>query len=200
MSKILDIFKNHGGYARMKDLKAASVHTRDVARLMEDGTIEKVKSGLYRLAELPTEDGMPLSFIDVCQALPKGVICLLSALEFYDLTTQNPFDINVAVPHAEKVSKIEYPPVRVFYFRERFYNMGIEKIETESGMVRIYAKEKTICDMFRYRNKLGEDVALEGLRNYLKLPEANVNKLVEYANQLQVKTVLLPYLKALIAS
>ena len=200
MDQIISFFEKHGGYARMKDLKAASFHTREIARLLQEEIIEKVKPGLYRLSDLPQEDNIPISFIDICQAIPKCVVCLLSALEFYDLTTFNPAEIYIAIPNSEKVPKIEYPPVRVFFFRERFYQFGIESFDTSSGLVKIYNKEKTICDMFRYRNKLGEDVSLEGLKNYLKSPYADISKLTDYAERYQVKTVLLPYIKALIAS
>lgn len=184
----------------MKELKAASVQTRDVTLLVQQGTIEKVKAGLYRLTDLPQADGIPVSFIDVCQAIPNGVICLLSALEFYELTTFNPSEIFVALPHSAKPPKMAYPPIRKFYFRDRFYGLAIERRKATKGVIRIYNKEKTICDMFRYRNKLGEDLALEALKNYLALKEANINKLQKYAVRCQVKTIMLPYLKALIAS
>ena len=184
----------------MKDLKASSIHTRDIAHLLQENIIEKVKPGLYRLSNLPQEDNISISFIDVCRAIPKGVICLLSALEFHDLTTFNPSEIYIAIPNSIKGVKIEYPPVRVYYFRDRFYDCGIETVVTSIGEVRIYNQEKTICDMFRYRHKLGEDVALEGLKNYLKRNHADIQKLTEYAERCQVKKVLLPYIKALIAS
>ena len=209
MKNIITYFKQHGGYALMKDLKAASFQTRDIARLLKKGTIAKVKPGLYRLANvgeivipLPKIKGsgstISQEIIDVCRAIPDGVICLVSALAFYDLTTFNPSEIYVAIPNAAKVPKIDFPPLRVFYFRERFYRLGIENIQVPRCTIKIYSKEKTICDMFRYRNKYGEDLALEGLKNYLSRKEANVNKLRKYAEICQVKTVLMPYLKALV--
>jgi len=199
MDKIISILNRHNGYARMKDLKNASVQIRDVANLVHKGVIEKIKPGLYRLAELQQVDGIPISFIDVCQAIPKGVICLLSALEFFNLTTFNPSEVYIALPHSAKAPKIEYPPVRFFYFRDRFYEFSIQSIKSKHGVIRIYDREKSLCDMFRYRKKLGEDIALEALKNYLKLREANVNKLLEVAVRCQVKTTMVPYLKALIA-
>jgi predicted transcriptional regulator of viral defense system len=209
MEKITVFFKKHGGYALMKELKAASFQTRDIARLLKEGTIIKVKPGLYRLANsgeimLPLvkirRSGSTISqeIIDVCKAIPDGVICLASALAFYDLTTFNPSEIYVAIPNAGKAPKIDFPPLRVFYFRERFYKPGIERIEVPNCTLKIYNKEKTICDMFRYRNKYGEDLAFEGLKNYLSRKEANANKLRKYAEICQVKTILMPYLKALV--
>jgi predicted transcriptional regulator of viral defense system len=196
--KILALFDKHGGYARMKELKAASVQTRELARLVQDGIVEKIKPGLYRLSNLSQTNGIPTSFIDVCRAIPDGVICLLSALDFHGLTTFNPSEVYVAVPHSAKPPRIEYPPIRVFYFRDRFYDFGIEHREAAKGVVRIYDKEKTICDMFRYRKKLGEDLALEALKNYLALEEAKINKVQVYAAHCQVKTVMAPYIRAMI--
>jgi predicted transcriptional regulator of viral defense system len=209
MEKIIDYLEKHGGYALMKELKAASFQTRDIARLLKEGTIIKVKPGLYRLANLGNvviplprikSSGSTISheIIDLSKALPDGVICLASALAFYELTTFNPSEIYVAIPNAAKVPKIDYPSLRVFYFRERFYKPGIERIEVPNCTIKIYNREKTICDMFRYRNKYGDDLALEGLKTYLSIKEANINKLRKYVDICQVKTVMMPYLKALV--
>lgn len=208
--KILAFFKSRGGYTRMKDLKASSFQTRDISRMVKENIIVKVKPGLYRLANvrrivLPVlkvkGSGRVISqgIIDICRAIPEGVICLASALEFYGLTTFNPSEIYVAIPNSSKMPKIDYPPVKVFYFRDRFYKPGIESINAGSTIVKVYNKEKTICDMFRYRNKLGEDLALEGLRNYLSRKDADINKIGEYASICGVKSTLMPYLKALVA-
>lgn len=178
--------------------------------MVKENVIVKVKPGLYRLANvgrivLPALKGkgsgsvISQGMIDVCRAIPEGVICLASALESYGLTTFNPSEIYVAIPNSSKMPKIDYPPVRVFYFRDRFYKPGIESINTGSTVVKVYNKEKTICDMFRYRNKLGEDLALEGLRNYLSRKGADIGKIGEYASICRVKTIMMPYLKALVA-
>ena len=197
MEKLVSYIKKHGGYARMKDLRAASFQTREIASLVKKGLIEKVKPGLYRLADIGAS-GANIGFTDVCRAMPEGVICLLSALDYYGLTTFNPSEVYVAIPHAAKAPGIEYPPVKVFYFRDRFYVPGIEQVQTPLGLIKIYNMEKTICDMFRYRKKLGEDLAIEGLKNYLKRKDANINRLREYAKICHVKTVLFPYLKAML--
>jgi len=197
MDKIVAFFKAHGGYARMKDLKNSSVQTRDIYRLLQQGVIEKVKPGLYRLTKMPLVESMPISYLDICQAIPAGVICLLSALDFYDLITFNPSEVYVALPHKAKPPKIDYPPMHTFFFRQRFYELGIETIKTEHGEIRIYNKEKSICDIFRYRNKLGEDLALEALKSYLAHQDRNIVKLYLYAEKCHVKTVLRPYMKAI---
>lgn len=195
MDKLIKFFKRHQGYARMADMKAAGIHTREIASALSDGAIDKVKPGLYKLTEYRWDARSTL--VDVCLANRAAVICLSSALEFHSLTTLNPSEITVAVPHNTDRFTLRYPPIRVFYFPDTFYSPGIEKINAKSGTIRIYNREKTLCDMFRYRNTLGLDLALEALRTYLKLKDANIKTLGEYAALCHVKTVMIPYMKAI---
>jgi predicted transcriptional regulator of viral defense system len=199
MPDALEYLKARGGYATMKEMKRAAIQTRRIASLLHEGKIEKIKPGLYRLADYPKSTPFRATIIDVCRAMPKGVICLLSAVEYHELTTFNPQQVYVAIPHAGKPQMIHYPPIRPFFFRPRFYSPGIMQIRTRSGTIRVYTKEKTICDLFRYRHKLGENLALEALKNYLRQEGANLIALQKYAEICQVKTVLIPYLKAMVA-
>ncbi len=197
-TKILTFFEQRGGYAHTKELKEAVLKTSDVKALYDAGVLEKIKPGLYRLADLDYPDDVSLSVVDVAKAFPDGVICLISALNYYDLTTFQPSQVSVAIRNNSYAPNILVPPVKVFYFRDRFYEPGIETISTIYGEVKIYSREKTVCDMFRYRNKLGEDLALEGLKNYVASADADLYQLRHYAHICQVKTVMLPYLKALV--
>lgn len=197
MEKIIKYFNKHR-YLRMKELKKAFFQTRDIAKLLKQGIIHKIKPGLYRLDTYYDCDDISTSFIDICQAVSKGVICLISALDFHGLTTFNPADIYVAVPQGEKIPKIIYPPVKGYYFSKQIYSAGIEIYNTSYGVVKIYNKEKTICDMFRYRNKLGEDLALEGLKNYMHIRGCSINNLMEYAKICHVSSTIYPYLKAIV--
>ena len=197
MEKLIQFFRQHQGYAQMKDLKAEGFHTRMMASALEEGLIEKIKPGLYKLVDYPWNEKSEL--VDVCRAKESAVICLSTALSYYELTTFSPSKITVAVPHNTDKFFLEYPPIQVFYFPRRYYLPGIEIVETPHGIIRIYNVEKTICDMFRYRKRLGEDLALEGLKNYLKRKTSRTHKLQQYAEICQVKNILLPYLKALVA-
>ena len=198
MDSIKKYLSAAGGYARMKELRAARFQTRDIADLVSQGHIERVKPGLYRLAG-HGESRENAGLAEVCRALPDGVICLLSALDYHGLTTFNPSEVYVAIPHEAKPPRLFYPPIKPFYFRERFYTPAIEHVQTPAGEIRVYGREKTICDMFRYRRKLGEDLAMEALKQYLKLKDASVARLLEYAAVCQARTVMMPYLKALVA-
>lgn len=182
----------------MKELRAAGFQTRDIADLVSKAHIERVKPGLYRLAMHGTSvENAGLA--EVCRALPDGVICLLSALDYHGLTTFNPSEVYVAIPHEAKPPRRYYPPIKPFYFRERFYTPAIEHIKTAAGEIRVYGREKTICDMFRYRQKLGEDLALEALKTYLKVKDSSTARLLEFASTCKAQTVMIPYLKALVA-
>jgi len=196
MTKIIPIFKNRAGYAFLKELKKQGIHTDTIRRLLHDGTIEKVKSGLYKLKDMPTlaNQGM----IDVCMAMPKAVVCLHSALSYHDLTTALPAKIMVALPRDGKPVKLSYPPIQIFYFSPSNYQMGIERVATNTGIFVIYNVEKTIVDCFRYRHKLGMEVALEGLRNYLKSSDYNLNKLLKYARASRMFNIMKPYIEAVI--
>jgi predicted transcriptional regulator of viral defense system len=183
----------------MKELRAASFQTRDIARLVRDKQIEKMKPGLYKLSEIVVSGDINPSLVEVSHAVPKGVIALISALAHFELTTFVPSEIYVAIPQSAKPPKITYPPVRFFYYPERFYNAGIEKIKTPAGIVRMYGMEKTICDVFRYRNKIGENLALEALRNYLRRKDSNIKRLSDFAVVCRVKTVMFPFMKAMVS-
>jgi predicted transcriptional regulator of viral defense system len=196
MEKTIQIFKRHFGYAYLKDLKKEGIHTDTVRRLTQEKIIEKIKPGLYKLVDMPmlANQGM----IDVCMAMPKAIICLHSSISYYELTTTIPNRVMVALRRSEKPSNIEYPPVQVFYFSGINYRSGIEEIKTESGIFKIYNREKTIVDCFRYRNKLGIDIAREGLKNYLNKPGYNIHKLIQFAKAGRMYKILKPYIEAIL--
>ncbi len=182
----------------MSELRKASFQTRDIARLVQTGKLEKIKAGLYKLPEISDSANIGANLVEISHAVPHGVIALASALAHYDLTTFVPPEVYIAIPMSDKPPKIAYPPVRFFYFPEQFYRVGIRVIKTSAGIVRMYDPEKTICDMFRYRDKLGENLALEALKNYLRQKDSNIKKLSEYAALCRVKRVMIPYIKAMV--
>jgi predicted transcriptional regulator of viral defense system len=178
-------------------VKARGVHTDTVRKLLAKGKIEKIKPGLYRITDFTMTAYQ--GFVDVCMATPKAVVCLHSALSYYELTTTVPPLVMVAIPREAKAPQIKYPPVKVFYFSHSNYEMGINTVQTETGDFRIYEVEKTIVDCFRYRNRLGEDAAVEGMKNYLNRKDANLNKLFFYARKGRMYRVIKPYVEALMA-
>jgi predicted transcriptional regulator of viral defense system len=195
-SKFTEVFQEKHGYAKTTELKDRGIHQRDLKRALDDGRVIKIKSGLYRYGEtsLISHQG----FVDVSLSVPHGVICLISALAYYELTTFNPTYIFVALPRNAWRPKIEYPPVEFFYFSKKQFEAGIDEVKIEGFNVRIYCPEKTVCDCFRYRNKLGLDIAKEGLTEYLRRKDRSLEKLLEYAGICRIKPLMNTWLDALI--
>ncbi len=183
------------GYAQMKDLKASGIHPRSIKKAVDRGSVEKVKPGLYKLVDFPWDENS--SFVDICRSNKKAVICLTSAIEYYGLTTFNPDFVTFAIPMKVKANKMFYPPSKPYFFRDNVYRLGIETVSSNSGNFLIYSVEKTIVDLFRYRNKIGDDIFLEALKNYLSSSTREIASLLDFAGQCGVLPKIKPYLKAL---
>jgi predicted transcriptional regulator of viral defense system len=193
---IITFMRERDGYSTMKEFKEGGIQTRKVREALEKDFIIKIKPGLYKLRYFNRDENE--NFIDICTANNSAVICLTSALAYHELTTFNPSKVTVAVPHNTDKFELEYPPIDVYFYRERIYNAGMETVQRSYGSFNIYNKPKTVCEMFHHLNKVGEDLAFEGLRNYLNLPESNLNKIQKYMGVCRVKTVIRPFIKALV--
>ena len=196
MDAIVKYLQERKGYARMKDMKTSGFQTRDIQKLVQKGRLIKVKSGLYRLADI--QPGEASGMVEICLAMPKAVVCLSSALAFHDLTTFIPTAISFAIPRTDKPVKLSHPPNEPFYFSKNQYTSGIEHHESKAGHIRIYGPEKTVCDLFRLRNRLGEDLALEGLKEYLSRRNRDLNRLIRMADVCRVKGVVTQYVRAIV--
>ncbi len=196
MKELVNIFQKNHGFGRMKELKNHGVHTRTISSAIKEGIIIKIKPGIYKLVDYPYDQNE--FFRNICEANSKAVICLHSAAAYYELSTYDPAEIYVAVPHHTSRFNLEYPPIKVFYFSEKFYKPGIKEIETKSGRIKIYDIEKTIIDLFRYKSKLGEDVALESLKNYIKNKKNKINPMIKVAIELGVYKRMEPFIKGAI--
>jgi predicted transcriptional regulator of viral defense system len=190
------IFLKQGGMLRTKEAIRAGIHPRTLYAMRDDGVIQKLSRGLYRLADLPPLGDPDL--VSVARRVPGGVICLISALAFHKLTTQVPHEIYLAVSRDSEPPRIDYPPVRVFRFSDNVFAQGIQTPKVDGVSLRIYSPEKTLADCFKYRNKLGLDVALEALRLYLGTRGRNVDLLMDFAQMCRVGKVVQSYLEALL--
>ena len=198
--KAKEIFKTAGGILKTTQARRLGIHTRTLYAMRDAGIIEKVSRGVYRLADLP-----PLSNPDlatVAMRSPKGVICLISALSFHEITTQIPHEVYLAIPRTKnnvsQAPRIDFPPVRTFHFMGKSFTEGIQEHMIDNVPVKIYNQEKTIADCFKYRNKIGLETTLEALKFYRRKREFNVNKIMYYAEICRVKRIMKPYLEALI--
>jgi predicted transcriptional regulator of viral defense system len=196
MKDTIQLFKKNFGYAYLKDLKKEGVHTDQIRKLIQEGIVEKIKPGLYKLTDIPIISNQ--GFIDINMAMPKAVVCLHSALSHYELTTTVPERVMIALLRGVKPQKFTYPPIEVFHFSDSNYKTGIITINTSNGNFKIYEIEKTIVDCFRYRNKLGKDIAIEALKNYFSQKSQNLNRLIKYSKQGRMYKIMTPYIESMI--
>jgi predicted transcriptional regulator of viral defense system len=183
--------RQHGGIIRTSQAIKAGIHPRALYALRDLGFLVRMERGLYRLAELP-EIGQP-DLVTVSLKVPSGVVCLISALAFHELTTQIPHEVSIALP---RLPRLRFPPIRVYWFAARAMGAGVETHTLDGAPVRVFAAEKTLADCFKYRNKLGLDTAVEGLRLYRERKRLNVDALMRYAAIDRVQNVMRPYLEA----
>lgn len=190
-------FERRQGMLRTREALRLGIHPRTLYAMRDSGELVAVGRGLFRLASAPALSHP--DWIAVALRVPRSVICLISALAHYELTTQVPHHIDIALSSHSQVPRVDGLPLRVFWFPARAYNAGIDTITLDRVQVRIYSPEKTIVDCFKYRNKIGLDVAIEALRNYRqKVRKLPVKKLLEYARICRVENVMRPYLEAVL--
>ena len=189
-----EIFRKHGGQLRMSEAIAHGITRYMLYSLRDKGVIEQISRGVYRLAELPTISNPDL--VTVSLRFPKAVVCLISALNHHDITTQIPHVVSVAAPRNTRTPSIDFPPVQVYRFSDQTYKSGVETHEIDGVSVKIFNPEKTLADCFKFRNKIGMDVVLEALQFYKKRMGFNIPKLLKYASICRVQKIMRPYLEA----
>lgn len=194
--KARELFRRHGGVLRTRDALRLGVHPRTLYRMRETGDLEQLSRGLYRVRGLPKLSNPDL--VPVALKVPQGVICLISALAFHDLTTQVPHQVFLALPRGAEPPRISFPPLRIFWFTESAFTQGVEVHKIDGVPIRVYSSEKTIADCFKYRNKIGLDVALEALKLYRGRQKSRVDELLRYAAICRVEKIMRPYLEALL--
>jgi predicted transcriptional regulator of viral defense system len=194
--KAIERFREQGGILRTSEALRLGIHPRTLYALRDAGVLEQLSRGLYRLSELPPLDHPDL--VTVALRVPRAVICLLSALAFHELTTQIPHAVHVALKRGTETPRLDHPPLRVFKFSGPAWSEGIETYALDGVPVRIYCPAKSVADAFKYRNKIGLDVALESLTLYRRHGVFDVSELLRYARVCRVETVIRPYLEALL--
>lgn len=194
--KARNIFRQHGGILKMSEAVQAGIHRKMLYAMLDDGVIEKLDRGLYRLSELPPLGNLDL--VSVARKVPTGVICLISALSFYEITTQIPHEVYIALKRGTETPRIKHPPVRVFRFTGDAFTEGVETPIVDGVKLHIYSPEKTLADCFKFRNKIGLDTVIEALKFYRDKKRLNVNELMRYARICRVEKVMKPYMEALL--
>jgi predicted transcriptional regulator of viral defense system len=183
------------GLVRPTELEASGVPRRFLYDLVREGLVERRGRGVYALVEhLPTPEH---ALVHVAKRVPRAVFCLLTALRFHDLTTQSPSEVWIALDEKARRPRLDYPRVRVARFSGPALSEGVETHRLEGVPVRIYSAAKTVADCFKYRNKIGIDVAVEALRDFTRRHRGGATELARYARICRVTRVMQPYLDAL---
>lgn len=183
------------GLIRPSDLAPLGIARVSLTRAVRSGQLERVGRGLYGL---PGRKVSALgSFAEVARKVPKGVVCLLSALRFYNLTTQAPFEVWLAIENKAVKPKLDYPPLRIVRFSGAAFTEGVEEHVVDDVTVRMTSVAKTVADCFKYRNKIGLDVALEALREAWHEKRMTSDDIWHYAKVCRVANVMRPYLESL---
>jgi predicted transcriptional regulator of viral defense system len=197
LAKARKVFSKHGGMLRTSKALRLGIHPRTLYALRDAGDVERVGRGLYRLSSVP-----PLSSPDLAPLairIPRAVVCLISALAHYDLTKQVPHAVDIALPSHAQIPKIDGIPLRVFWYPEPSFSVGVDVVKVDNLPVRIYSPEKTIADCFKYRNKIGLDVAIEALRTYReRTRKPDFQALAKFAQIDRVQRVMRPYLESIL--
>jgi len=183
------------GIARSRELEAAGVTRTQIRRLVASGVIERAARGLYRLPDTPRSERQDLA--EASRRVPGGVVCLLSALRFHGLTTQNPFEVWMAIDSKAWRPRVEHPPLRLVYLTEPVLGAGVEHHDIDGVRVSIFGAAKTVADCFKFRNKIGTDVAVEALRDFHRQHPKDLETLWRYAGVDRVARVMKPYLESI---
>ena len=192
--KLIDLVRSQG-LIRSRDLLSLGIPRISLTRAVRRGQLERLGRGLYGLPG--REVSAHGSLAEVARRVPRGVVCLLSALRFHGLTTQAPFEVWLAIENKAMAPKLNYPPLRIVRFSGAALTDGIEEHVVDGVTVRITCVAKTVADCFKYRNKIGLDVALEALREAWREKRMTSDELWRYAQVCRVANVMRPYLDSL---
>jgi len=194
--KIKEIFYANHGYIRTKDISCKGIDRGYLRDLINEDAVERIKRGLYRWkdAKFDVEEEL----VNVSKIIPHGVICLVSALSYYELTTYTPGEYTVAVHRKYNIKLPDYPPIKLYYFSDKYYIDGVEKIDINGHIIKIYNIEKTICDCLRYEDKISKDIIVESIKEYIRRRDKNISKLMNYAAKAKVKNAVQKYIEVLV--
>ena len=192
--EILKLAKTQG-VIQIRDLRKKGIHPEYLRRLYGKGQLIKIARGQYTLPN--TRIGEHHSLVVIAKAVPNAVICMVTALRFHDIGTQMPYKVWIAIERRSSTPRIEKPGIRIFRFSSKAFTEGIENHMIEGVDVKVYNPAKSVTDCFKYRNKIGLDVAIEALRDGWQQKKFTMNELWIYAKICRVANIIKPYLETL---
>jgi predicted transcriptional regulator of viral defense system len=186
-------FLRKNGPSRVLEVEKAGFRRQDLRHLLLQGKIERLSRGIYQIARSPLLSNP--GYAEIFLRSDKAVLCLLSALNFHGLTTQLPHEVWIAVEGTSRAPKLEYPPIKVFRFSKEGFKSGIERHRMDGFEVRVYSVAKTIADLFKMRNKVGLDVAMEALREGIKEKKTTRSEILKMAKVCRMEKIMRPYVE-----
>lgn len=197
MTKIQQVLElgHNVGVIRAKDAASIGIHPEYLKRLEQQGLLIRSARGVYTFTDGEITESH--SLVEAVKRVQKGIVCLLSALSFYNLTTQAPFEVWLTIPQKARAPKEDMLPLRIIYMSGKALESGIEEHEIEGVCVPVYCVAKTVVDCFKFRNKIGLDVAIEALRECLNQKRCTIDEIWHYAKICRMQNVMRPYLESL---
>jgi predicted transcriptional regulator of viral defense system len=196
ISHTKQIFKIHQGVLRTSEALRLGVSPRTLYQMRDSGSLRQIARGVFQL----TEQGLlgNPDWVNVAKKIPKAVVCLISALDYYGLTTQVPHKVYIALPRSAEKPRMDYPPLDIIWLSDLAYSAGITELKVDEIPIKVYSIEKTIADCFKFRNKIGIDVALDALKQYLKTIDRNIDRLLYFSRIDRVESIVSIYLEAML--
>lgn len=195
VQRAVSVFQDHGGTLTSKDVIGAGVHYSTLYWMRDTGMLDRISRGVYRLSD---EKGVSAPDIaTVASRAPESVLCLVSALAFHEVTTQVPNVVSIALPHKAWQPRIDHPPIRVYRMSGAALTEGVEEHALDGVTIRVFSLPKTVADCFKFRNKIGLDVAVEALKEAVRDRRASPAEIMRYADIDRVAKVIRPYIEAL---
>lgn len=195
-AKLIEFIKQNGGFARYSELLKAGFYKALINEALESRKVERLSRGVYSLAG--NLDISQPDFVTISVTVPRGVICLISALSFHEVTDEIPRCIDVAIPAGTRAREITHLPIKYYRFSQKTWEAGIEEHVIDGHKVKVFSLAKTIVDCFRFRNKIGMDVARSALKNALEDKKVSHRDIMKYATICRVTNIIKPILETLI--
>lgn len=195
-AELIGFFKKNGGLASFREIVDAGFSKTILKTGLDSSRIYKIDRGLYRLSEgisLPNPDLVAVSY-----RVPHGVVCLVSALSFHEATKEIPQCVDVAIPRGNYAAKIKYPPVQFYRFDSQTWKLGIEEHKIEGHSIKVYGLARTVADCFKFRNKIGMDVAREALKMAITEKRIKPTEIMQYSKICRVDRIIKPLLEAML--
>lgn len=188
--EIIQWFKQHNGWLKSKEFNYQPPVYAILNEMIETGEVQKIKNGLYQYLSLGNYNEIE----NLSKLYPTAVLCLFSAWHYYELSTTVPFQHHLAFKHKANPQLKEYPPVKPYYWSKTQFELGI----VQQQNINIYDMEKCVCDAVKFRNKIGEEITMEVLKNYMLSKTRNIEKLMHYAKQMRIEKIISPLLKSML--